>query len=50
MKASYCTYMGIRIITKAEKNQVFGFTHGKTEEILFESVSIFETLCIHCQV
>ena len=40
MKASYLYWF----ITKDEKNQ------GKTEEILFEFVGIFETLCVHCQV
>ena len=39
----YCTYIYIyRFITKDEKNQVLVFTHGKTEQILFEFVSIFE--------
>ena len=46
LKASYLN----GFITKDEKNEVFVFTHGKTEEILFEFVSVFETLCVHCQV
>ena len=41
LKASYL----YRFITKDGKNQVFVFTDGKTEGILFEFVSVFETLC-----
>ena len=40
----------IQFITKDEKNQVLVFTHGKTEEILFKFVNVFETLCVRCQV
>ena len=37
-------------ITKDEKNQMFVFTHRKADGISFEFVSVFEILCVHCQV
>ena len=43
LKASYLN----GFITKDEKNEVFVFTHGKTEEILFEFVSVFERFRFH---
>ena len=49
LKASYL-YGFIYFITKDEKNQVFKKNIQKNQEILFEFISVFETLYVYCQV